>query len=154
MADAGCGPGEHSVRIARLTGADVLAIDISSAALNLASETVRSHALDGQITLERWALEELPRSLQVDHAHSRGVLMHIPEWRCAFANLCRSIRVGGYLVLFENNRSSLEMLVVVSDPMCSRHCHSQMVYADGGVEFWLRKMASLSLFVLPASTYL
>jgi ubiquinone/menaquinone biosynthesis C-methylase UbiE len=133
--DAGCGPGEHSVRIARSTGADVLAIDISSVALNLASKTVRSQALDRQISLERYALEELPTTLKVDHVHSRGVLMHIPKWRSALGSLCRCIRDGGYLVLFENNRSSLEMLVVRAI-RCVRHCHSQMVHADGGVEFW------------------
>src|SRR5258708_28767198 len=54
--DAGCGPGEHSVRIARSTGAEIVAIDISSVALKLASETVQAQALDRQISLERDAL--------------------------------------------------------------------------------------------------
>jgi cyclopropane fatty-acyl-phospholipid synthase-like methyltransferase len=109
--DAGCGPGFHSVRIALSTGADVLAIDISSVALKPASERVQSQALAGQIRLEHYALEKLPPSLKVDHVHSRGVLMHIPKWRSALGNLCRCIPTGGYLVLFENNRWSFEMLL-------------------------------------------
>jgi 2-polyprenyl-3-methyl-5-hydroxy-6-metoxy-1,4-benzoquinol methylase len=133
--DAGCGTGEHSVRVAGSTGADVLAIDISSVALNLASETIQSQALERKISLECYSLEELPPSLKVDHVHSRGVLMHIPKWRSALGNLCHAIPDGGYLVLFENNCWSLEMLVVRAI-RCVRHCHSQMVHADGGVEFW------------------
>jgi SAM-dependent methyltransferase len=133
--DAGCGPGEHSVRIARSTGAGVLAIDISPEALKLASQTVQEQALGAQISLVRCALEDLPPLLKVDHVHSRGVLMHIPEWRSALCNLCGCIRNDGYLVLFENNRWSLEMLVVKTIRRV-RHCRSQMVYCDGGIEFW------------------
>ena len=133
--DAGCGPGEHSVRIARSTGAGVLAIDISPAALKLASETVQSQRLGAQISLERCALEDLPPSVKVDHVHSRGVLMHIPEWRSALGNLCDCIRNDGYLVLFENNCLSLEMLVVKAIRFF-RHFRSQMVNSDGGIEFW------------------
>jgi SAM-dependent methyltransferase len=133
--DAGCGPGFHSVRIARSTGADVLAIDISSVALKLASETIQSQELDRQINLERYALEDLPPSLKVDHVHSRGVLMHIPKWRSALRNLCRCVPSGGYLVLFENKSWSLEMLIVRA-VRCVRHRRSQMIDGDGGVEFW------------------
>jgi len=133
--DAGCGAGEHSVRIARSTGADVLAIDISRVALKLASETVQLQSLDGQISFERHALEQLPPSLGVDNVHSRGVLMHIPEWRSALASLCRCVPIGGYLILFENNCSSLELMIVKAIRSV-RRCHSQMVDSDGGVEFW------------------
>jgi len=133
--DAGCGPGEHSVRIARSTGADVLAIDISPVALKLASETVQPQTVDRKINLERYALEELPPSLRVDNVHSRGVLMHIPKWRSALDSLCCCIRNGGYLVLFENNHLSIEMLLVRAI-RCFQHRRSKMIHADGGVEFW------------------
>ena len=146
--DAGCGPGEHSVRIARFSRANVLAIDISNVALQLASATIESAGLSQRIRLECHALEKLPTSLGVDNVHSRGVLMHIPQWRLALANLCSSVRAGGYLVLFENNCRSFE-LAVVRAMRWFRKSRSRMVATDGGVEFW--SVADGKLFVARAA---
>jgi SAM-dependent methyltransferase len=132
--DAGCGSGEHTVRLAgRSEG--VLAIDVSPYAVNLAQQNVESCGLAGLVQVRCCGLEDASETGAVDHAHCRGVLMHVPEWRSALANICRAVRPGGYVVLFEGNFHSLEALLVRLVRRVQRR-RSRMTRTEDGLEFW------------------
>ena len=89
--DAGCGPGEHSVRAARF-GAKVQAIDISSTMLAHAAERVAAAGFADKVRLEQADLTQLHLpDASVDFAFSWGVIIHIPKEGAeqAFSHLAR-----------------------------------------------------------------
>jgi hypothetical protein len=61
--------------------------------------------------------------------------MHIPEWRSALANICRAVKPGGYVVLFESNSHSLEAWFVQVVRRVQRR-RSRMTRTEDGLEFW------------------
>ncbi len=132
--DAGCGTGEHTVRLARHARA-IVGVDISQAALDLAREQVNEQGVGGRVRLTRGALETLGTLPEVSHVHCRGVLMHIPEWEAALRNLCGLVKPGGYLVLFEGNRRSLEAWIVRLVRLL-RRTSSRLSRTRGGWEYW------------------
>jgi ubiquinone/menaquinone biosynthesis C-methylase UbiE len=132
--DAGCGSGEHTVRLAR-HAPEVTAIDISPAILEVAAEQASRAGLGERIRFKCLPLEELSEDSTVDNVHCRGVLMHIPDWRTALRNLCRCVQPGGYVVLFEGNCRSIEALLVKLVRRISKR-RSRMLDSDGGLEFW------------------
>lgn len=132
--DAGCGSGDHTLRLAAGAGS-VWAVDISPYALEAAQEKVRSRGLDSRVSFERCALEDLGAAGQVDHVHCRGVLMHIPDWRAALARLCAAARKGGYVVIFESNSRCFEALLVRM-VRCFQRRRSRMTATADGLEFW------------------
>ena len=132
--DAGCGSGDHSIRLAR-RAANVVSVDISPVILEVAKEAAKSQGVDSRIRFECHALEDLPRDLQVNNVHCRGVLMHIPDWRSSLENLCRCLKPGGNLVIFETNARSLEGWIVKAVRRFQKR-KSRMEETPGGLEFW------------------
>ena len=132
--DAGCGTGHHALRLAG-RGCQVTAVDLSSRALSRASESAGAFPYGDRINWLRGSLEDLPPNLEAENVHCRGVLMHIPDWRQALANLCRQIKPGGFLVLFESNLNSAETVLV---RLLRRvvAVKSNVVRNDSGLEFW------------------
>ena len=132
--DAGCGSGEHTVQLASRSEA-VLAVDVSPYAVKLAGQNGESRGLAGRVEFRCCGLEDLGDTGVLDHAHCRGVLMHVPDWRNALANICSPVRPGGYVVLFEGNCDSLEAWLV----RMARRLHqprSRMTRTKDGLEFW------------------
>lgn len=132
--DAGCGSGEHSIRLARLF-ADVLAVDLSPKVLKVAAEEAERQGLSDRIRFHCEALEELPPRLESTNVHCRGVLMHIPAWREALRNISRCVKPGGYLVLCENDQRSVEAWLVIGLRRILRR-RSRAEATEGGLEFW------------------
>jgi SAM-dependent methyltransferase len=133
--DAGCGTGERAVRLA-MRGSQVTAIDLSEHALTTARQTAANAGVSSNIRFERAALEEeMSGRFEVDHVHCRGVLMHIPSWREAIRNLAQQVKPGGYFVLVEGNKKSVEAGVVrlVRKLIPAK---SRMLKTDSGLEFW------------------
>lgn len=133
--DAGCGTGDHAIRIAR-RGFCCVGIDISREALRRARHGINECGLGSRISLVCGALEEAPFGDEVfDAIHCRGVLMHIPEWEKALDHLCRVLKPGGKIVIMENNHHSLEMkIVLLVRKLVSRE--SKLVRTPAGLEFW------------------
>lgn len=101
--DAGCGPGEHSIRMAR-SGCRVHAIDISTSVLEEASRRVAAAGFSGSVTFEQADLTALHfQDASFDRIFSWGVAIHIPQVEKAFAELSRILRPGGRLALFVTN---------------------------------------------------
>jgi SAM-dependent methyltransferase len=106
--DAGCGPGVHSIRVAK-AGHPVSAIDISTAMLN---EARRRAALDGVADKIEFQQKDLTRLDLPDKSHrfvfSWGVIIHIPAAAKALDELARIIEPGGKLALFITNKSAVD----------------------------------------------
>jgi SAM-dependent methyltransferase len=101
--DAGCGPGEHAVRVAR-NGHRVLAIDFSAAVLGEARRRAHAAGLSDRIQFERGDLTGLGfADASFDRVFSWGVVIHIPQVELALAELARIVRPGGRLALYVTN---------------------------------------------------
>jgi SAM-dependent methyltransferase len=131
--DAGCGTGLHAIQLAN-RGASVVAVDVSSSAIETAKSAVESLDIGSRVSFQTASLEE-PLKLRADHVHCRGVLMHIPEWESALKNLCESTAPGGFLVLFETHSRSFEALIVRAARWFKPR-KSTLKSTPAGLEFW------------------
>lgn len=131
--DAGCGSGERSVLLAKHAN-KVLSVDISPLIIEEARARANRLGMGDRISFQCSALEELA-SGSCDNAHSRGVLMHIPDWRSALSNICRNVRPGGFVVLFEQDARSIETGIVRLVRLVSKR-KSEIRRSADGWEFW------------------
>ncbi len=136
--DAGCGVGDHALRLAA-HGFETIGIDISAHVLEQARTTAERLGLAEDVRFMQGGLEELALPDEsVAGIHCRGVLMHIPEWEAALAELCRVLKPGGALVVIENNTTSLETLLVRGIRLVRKGA-SRMKKTPGGIEFWMER---------------
>ncbi len=133
--DAGCGVGAHSLRLAR-RGYRCVGVDISENVLRTAKKNAATHGLESRTSFVCQSLEDLAfGDNYFDAVHCRGVLMHIPQWEKALANLCRVLKPGGRIAVLESNHKSLEMaIVLLFRQIWARE--SKMIKTAGGLEFW------------------
>lgn len=106
--DAGCGPGEHRIRVARL-GRRVHAIDISELMLQEARRRVECAGVGTMVRFERQDLTrlDLPDG-SFRHVFSWGVVIHIREIDNALDELARVVEPGGTLALWVTNARALD----------------------------------------------
>ncbi len=106
--DAGCGPGVHSIRVAR-AGHRVCAIDISTTMLGEARRRAELDGVADQIEFQQKDLThlEIPDNA-FRYVFSWGVIIHIPAAAKALDELARIIAPGGKLALFITNKSALD----------------------------------------------
>ena len=127
--DAGCGTGAHTQRFAA-HGFTCTGVDISDHAISLASTKVP----DAKFLSA--PLEDLPFPPEsFDCVHSRGVLMHIPDWRTAVGELCRVLKKNGKIVILDGNKNALETWLIRAARLV-RRSNSKLVKTDAGLEFW------------------
>ena len=106
--DAGCGPGVHSIRVAR-AGYNVHSIDLSYTMLNHARQRVAQNGFAERAQFDQMDLTNLSLADDsVDYAFSWGVIIHIKEAERAFGELARVIRPGGRLGLYLTNRTAVD----------------------------------------------
>ena len=143
--DAGCGPGVHSIRIAK-AGHPVHAIDISSKMLEHARERVNAAGLGGKVRFTQMDLTNLPiPDASVTHAMSWGVIIHIPQAQKAFSELARVMRRGGRLGLYLTNASAFDHKLervarsVLRKPVVAEHSDlgDGARYMMNGEELWV-----------------
>jgi SAM-dependent methyltransferase len=136
--DAGCGTGEHTLRFAEM-GFRCLGIDVARPPLDRAAALAHARGVTSRVEFACHALEGLPLAdASVDAVHCRGVLMHVPDWERALAELCRVLKPGGRIALSENNHRAVEM-GVIRLARRFRAGESRRVDAPGGVEFWVER---------------
>lgn len=112
LLDAGCGSCAKSVLLAA-RGFRVTATDFSITALELGAETVRAHGLSDRVTIKRGDLLALPfRDGEFPYVVCWGVLMHVPQFERALAELARVVAPGGMLVVSEGNMHSAQSVAL------------------------------------------
>lgn len=102
--DAGCGPGVHSVRAAKL-GFRVHAVDISTTVIEEARRRAEAAGVNERVTFEQADLTRLQfADASFDCVFSWGVIIHIPDIAAALHELARVVKPGGRLALQVTNR--------------------------------------------------
>ena len=98
VGDLGCGTGQVSAALAPFV-ARIIAVDASAAMLQSARRKLQAH---GNVELRRGELEALPIDDGVlDAATVMLVLHHVPEPARALADVARTLKPGGRLVLVD-----------------------------------------------------
>lgn len=132
--DAGCGTGEHTLRLAE-HGFKCVGVDISRSVVHKAEERAHARGLQERVTFVCDGLEQLPfADAHFDAVHCRGVLMHIPRWEQVVSELCRVLRPGGKILILESNHHAVEAYLVRAARLV-RRSESRMVRTPGGLEF-------------------
>lgn len=133
--DAGCGIGDHSLRIAD-RGFRCWGVDLSETVLEMARENAAKRGLASRTSFVCQPLEDLAFDDDTfDAVYCRGVLMHIPQWEKALANLCRVLKPRGRIAILEGNHRSLEMAIVLLVRKIQDR-NAKMIKTDAGFEFW------------------
>lgn len=106
--DAGCGPGVHSIRVAK-AGYQVYAIDISKTMLDQAQQRAQFENVDDKIEFHQQDLTklDLPDN-SFRYVFSWGVIIHIPAAEKALDELARIIKPGGKLALYITNKTAID----------------------------------------------
>jgi tRNA (cmo5U34)-methyltransferase len=111
LLNIGCGAGNYSLKLLeRLPGLDITLVDLSRPMLDRAVERIR--AASGR-TPEAWQgdVRELPLGeARFDVVVAAAVLHHLrsdAEWRAVFDKICRALRPGGSLWIFDMVEHSL-----------------------------------------------
>jgi O-methyltransferase StaMB len=101
--DVGCGIGGPGVRIARLTGARVTGISVSQEQIRLANSLAESAGVAERVLFQRANAMELPFPAQsFDAAIALESFFHMPDRKQVLAQIRRSLRPGGRLVLTDS----------------------------------------------------
>ncbi|WP_013322351.1 class I SAM-dependent methyltransferase [Gloeothece verrucosa] len=106
--DAGCGPGVHSIRLAK-KNIKVLAIDISKTMLREAQKRVLQEDVTHLIKFKEEDLTALSfADASFKSIFSWGVIIHIKEIEKALDELARVTAPGGKLGLYITNKNALD----------------------------------------------
>lgn len=106
--DAGCGPGVHSIRVAK-AGYSVRAIDISETMLSQARQRAELEKVGDRIKFEQQDLTQLDfPDNSFRYVFSWGVIIHIPDADKALDELARIVEPGGKLALYITNQAAAD----------------------------------------------
>lgn len=106
--DAGCGPGVHSIRVAK-AGHPVCAIDISNTMLSQARQRAESQNVADKIDFSQKDLTKLDfPDNSFRYVFSWGVVIHIANAEKALEELARIIEPGGKLALYVTNKTAVD----------------------------------------------
>ena len=106
--DAGCGPGVHSIRVAK-AGHHVCAIDISNMMLSQARQRAEAENVTDKIEFYQKDLTKLDfTDSSFRYVFSWGVIIHIPDAEKALDELARIVKPGGKLALYITNKTAVD----------------------------------------------
>lgn len=137
--DAGCGPGVHSIRVAK-AGCRVCAIDLSDTMLRHASQRICREGVENLIQLHRGDLTRLHYAeASFDYIFSWGVIIHIPEADLALAELARVLKPHGRLALYVNSATGLDSRMKSLGRALLRNTNDGCDRLNLGNRMWYRK---------------
>ncbi len=106
--DAGCGPGVHSIRVAK-QNCQVVAIDISQTMLTEAKKRVEKAGMSSVVSFQQEDLTALTfPDASFEYVFSWGVIIHIKEIEKALNELSRIVAPYGFLALYITNKRALD----------------------------------------------
>ncbi|AFY58475.1 methylase involved in ubiquinone/menaquinone biosynthesis [Rivularia sp. PCC 7116] len=106
--DAGCGPGVHSIRVAK-AGYRVCAIDISNTMLSEAQQRAKAENVADKIEFYQKDLTKLDfPDNSFNYVFSWGVIIHIRDVEKALNELARIVKPGGKLALYITNKTAVD----------------------------------------------
>lgn len=109
--DAGCGPGVHSIRVAKKNH-KIRAIDISETMLNEAARRVEKANLKALVEFQKEDLTNLKiPDASFQYVFSWGVVIHIKHIEKALNELARVVKPKGKLALYVTNKMALDHLL-------------------------------------------
>ncbi|ELR96904.1 class I SAM-dependent methyltransferase [Gloeocapsa sp. PCC 73106] len=118
--DAGCGPGVHSIRIAK-QNCQVMAIDFSKTMLQNAKQRVEKAGFSTAVEFQQEDLTALSfPDASFQYVFSWGVIIHIQEIEKALNELTRIVDTNGKLALYVTNNNALDHLVEKIAKFCLR----------------------------------
>jgi len=106
MVDLGCGPGNISIRLARLLpGWQITGLDAGPNMLDRAGTRVREEGLEDRIRLVHAHLPEMPGDLRdFDLVISNSLLHHLPDPMVLWHSITRLARPGGLVQVMDLQR--------------------------------------------------
>lgn len=109
--DGGCGPGVHSIRVAK-AGHPVVGIDISAGMLDQARRRAEAAGVANKIEFHQKDLTalDLPDA-SYRYVFSWGVIIHIPTIEKALDELARVVEPGGKLALYLTNKHAIDQSI-------------------------------------------
>jgi SAM-dependent methyltransferase len=137
--DAGCGPGEHSIRVAR-AGCRVHAIDFSTPVLVEAQRRAQAAGFADRITFEHADLTKLhfPNE-SFSFIFCWGVLIHIPAVEEAVKALAQILKPNGRLALYVTNSSALDVKIGNLNRKVLRRSHITLEKHPMGNGYWYKE---------------
>lgn len=134
--DAGCGKCAHSIRLAN-RGFLVQAVDFSETVLKEAETNVKAKGLEDKISIRRENILSLSFEDETfKYVFCWAVLMHIPDLETAISELTRVLKLGGMLVIGENNMYSLESRILHNPRWLARKNNVSVEKTPAGIEYW------------------
>lgn len=132
--DAGCGTGEKSMHLS-MHGYEVVGVDIAQVALIDAQKKCQENHFSDKIKLMQVNLQKLAFS---DAAFGAiviwGVLMHVPNLEEVVAELCRVLKPGGKIVIYDANPKSLDVRIMTMFKNLS--ARNKSTSTNLGIENW------------------
>ncbi|MEU2425685.1 methyltransferase domain-containing protein [Streptomyces sp. NPDC007851] len=99
LIDVGCGIGTPALRVARLTGAEVVGITVSRKQVERATKSAESEGLTGQVEFRYADAMQMPfEDESFDSAYALESIIHMDRRR-ALREISRVVRPGGRIVL-------------------------------------------------------
>jgi len=134
--DAGCGPGDHSIRVAK-QGYRVHAIDISRTAITEAKRRAQREHLASNVTFDCADLTQLPfADASFESVFSWGVVIHIPQIERALTELVRILKPGGRLALYVTNHRAWDYRIVNATRRAARRPRASFTTGTLGSGCW------------------
>ena len=134
--DAGCGPGVHSIRLAK-AGYQVVAVDISQAMLQQAKVRIAQAGVVQAVDLKREDLTQFTfPNASFRYVFSWGVIIHIQDVEKALDELARILGPGGTLTLYITNRAAWDQKLETFARFLLRKQHKERSHLPLGDGTW------------------
>lgn len=109
--DGGCGPGVHSIRVAK-QNCQVMAIDLSNTMLEEAKQRIEKAGYSSAVTFQQEDLTNLSfPDASFEYVFSWGVIIHIRDIEKALDELTRIVAPNGKLALYVTNNKAIDHIV-------------------------------------------
>lgn len=92
--DLGCGPGFWTIELAERGALDLVAADLTQAALGLAAQRCEYYGVTATLQQENAESLSFPDA-SFDHVNCQGVIHHTPDTEAAVREIARVLRPGG-----------------------------------------------------------